>query len=93
MALAGTPAIFYLSSLGEQALGIWFGKKSSFPALMVSSDSVGAWILHAGEVEGGSGVEPVILLKWDYLATVTLEMGAEDTPDRAPIGFHIRPVE
>ena len=88
MPLVGTPAIFFLSSQGEQALSRWVGKRSSFPALMVSSDSVGAWIRPpAALAEGPATVEPVMLLKWDYVETVTFEYEQETGPDRARIGF------
>jgi len=88
MPLAGTPAIFFLSPEGEQALSRWFGKRTSFPALMVSTDATGAWIRPpAGPVEGADTLEPLMLLKWDYVETVTFEYEQETGPVRAPIGF------
>jgi hypothetical protein len=87
MALSGTPATFYLSSEGEQALGVWTGKRSSFPALMISSDAIGAWILSPVSGEGSDATEAVMLVKWDYVATVTYEMSPEQAPTRPPIGF------
>ncbi|HEV2379945.1 MAG TPA: hypothetical protein VG206_09150 [Terriglobia bacterium] len=88
MALSETPAVFYLTTQGEQALGGWFGKRSAFPVLMMSSDSVGAWILLT-ESEPGEA-KPVMLLKWEYVATVTFEASLESPLPHAPIGFHAR---
>ena len=87
MALSGTPAVFYLSLQGEQALAGWFGGRSSFSALMVDSDAVGAWIL-VTEIQNEGKAEPVMLLKWDYVATMTFETSLERLPARIPIGFH-----
>ncbi len=91
MPLSGSPAVFHLSSEGAQALKAWIGKRSSFPALMISSDTVGAWILLV-PASGGRGdvAEPVMLLKWNYVTTVTFEMSPEQVSVRAPIGFHPR---
>jgi hypothetical protein len=88
MTSSETPAVFYLTPEGEQALGVWFGKRSSFPALMVGSDSVGAWILLTEAKSADT--EPIMLLKWDYVTTVTFEASFEGPPARAPIGFQSR---
>ncbi|HTG58084.1 MAG TPA: hypothetical protein VMG63_01550 [Terriglobia bacterium] len=97
MALSGTPAVFYLSSEGEQALEVRLGKQSSFTALMTSYDDVGAWIaVPRGAGQSEKQAEPVMLLKWDYVATVTFEVLPAQAAARAPIGFHPglgRPVE
>lgn len=88
MAVAGTPAVFFLSPEGERALSLWVGKRSSFPALMVSSDAVGAWItLPSGPSESPDSVEPVMLLKWDYVATMTFDYQPDAGPSRPSIGF------
>lgn len=80
--------MFFLSPQGEQALALWVGKRSSFPALMVSFDTTGAWIsVVTGSVEQRDAAEPVMLVKWDYVATVTVEMSPEQAPARSPIGF------
>jgi hypothetical protein len=88
MAPSGIPAVFYLSSAGEQALGMWIRKRSSFPALMKSYDTVGAWIQPPWDSgERQDSTEPVMLLKWEYVATVTFEMAPEQHPVRTRIGF------
>jgi len=91
MALSGTPAVFFLSPLGQQALAPWIGERTSFPVLMVSSDAVGAWISLAPiSPDRQAATEPVMLVKWDYVATVTFEVSSEGVPARAPIGFRPR---
>ena len=88
MAPSGIPAVFHLSPEGERALELWIGKRSSFPAFMRSYDTVGAWILPPGSLgEREVSAEPVMLLKWDYVATVTFETSPEQPSARVPIGF------
>jgi hypothetical protein len=89
MALEGTPVVFHFSSQGQAALGSWFGNRSSFPAFMVGTDTIGASIL-APDVKKPSGGEakPIMLLKWEYVATVTYETAGDAPVPRAPIGFH-----
>jgi hypothetical protein len=88
MAPSGIPAVFHLSPEGEQALELWIGKRRSFSAFMRSYDPVGAWILPPGSLNEGEGSgQPVMLLKWTYITTVTFEMFAEQPLARAPIGF------
>lgn len=88
MDLVGTPAVFFLSPEGERALSPWVGKRSSFPALMVFFDSVGAWIqLPTSSRESADTAEPVILLKWAHVATMTFDYEPERKPARPLIGF------
>ena len=87
MGLAGTLAIFHLSSEGERALSVWVGEHSSFTALMVSSDAIGAWIVAPVAGQHSGAAEPVMLVKWDYVVTVTFEMSPEEAPGRSSIGF------
>jgi hypothetical protein len=88
MAPSWIPAVFYLSSVGERALGMWTGKRSSFPALMKSYDTVGAWIQPPWESdERPDSAEPVMLVKWEYVATVIFEVVPEQPLARTRIGF------
>jgi hypothetical protein len=89
MPSSGIPAVSYLSPAGQQTLGIWVGNRSSFSAVMSFYDAVGAWIYspwHTGELEEFN--EPITLLKWDYVATMTFETPPEQPPARASIGFY-----
>ncbi len=73
MKLSGQAALFRLSRAGREALKDLVPESGSFEAFVVQEDEHGLWI-HMPEEQAGHGPQagPVMLLKWDYLATVTL---------------------
>ncbi len=88
MDLSSKPVLFHLSSEGRKALKGLVPPKGSFPALVLGLDEVGAWILVGGKNNVGANEKvPVMLLKWDYIATAAFEFRPEIVPARARPGF------
>ena len=88
MDISDKPVLFHLSPEGRRALSRLVSKKASFPALVLGIDGIGAWILMADKRPAQSGeAVPVMLLKWDYVATVAFEFKPEPPPARATPGF------
>lgn len=90
MDIAGQRALFHLSPSGRQALRNLIPKRTSFPALVVGADQVGAWVI-LGQVWKNNSREsvPMVLVKWDYIATALIEVAPEAAPTRRPIGFRV----
>ena len=77
MRLVGRSVVFRLSPEGQQALGGIFPQGDSFPALVIDQDELGLSVTLEGEEvesgeEGAIRSVPVILLKWHYFSTATL---------------------
>jgi len=86
--LRNSVVAFRLSSLGKHELQDVFWE-SSFSAFVADADETGAWLIFeaAGQSETGTS----FLLKWDYVATASLEVSLKDeAPEnvRRQIGFH-----
>ena len=84
--------LFRLSHAGRQALRGLVPGKGSFQALVVEMDSVGAWIMMSGKEAGKvSHRVPLMLLKWEYIATAAFEVEPAAPSVRKPIeGFQPR---
>ena len=73
MKLSGQVVLFRLTAVGRQALGEQVSESGTFEARVDEEDEHGLWInmpeeqYHAVQQAG-----PVMLLKWDFVATVTL---------------------
>ncbi len=88
MNLSGKTAMFRLSPRSEDVLKPVVGNQPAFEALIMSADSLGLWIDAAPK---GTDIEPhavgVFLVKWEYVATLEIEMSLEPPPPRTVIGF------
>lgn len=88
MDISGKPVLFHLSAQGHQALKGLIPRRASFQALVLGVDTIGAWILiGAKKREQVDQTVPVMLLKWDYVATVAFEFKVERPPTRVAPGF------
>lgn len=88
MNLSGKIGLFRLSPLGEEVLRVLVGNQSAFEGLIVSADGLGLWIESALRgVVAPSSLVRVMLVKWEYMATMEVELGVEPLPPRTIIGF------
>jgi hypothetical protein len=88
MNLCGKIGLLRLSPLGEEALRALVGNQSAFEGLIVSADELGLWIESAlGGAAARSSVVRVMLVKWEHMATIEVELGVETPPPRTIIGF------
>ncbi|MHB1745030.1 MAG: hypothetical protein ACYCPO_14830 [Acidobacteriaceae bacterium] len=88
--LQNSIVVFRLSSAGKQELQDVF-ENSSFSAFVVDADETGAWLVF--DVAARSETAPSFLLKWDYVATASIEVSLKsDEPEspRKQIGFQNR---
>ena len=85
MMLVGRSVLFRVSLEGERSLGGLFSGRGSFPAYVLGQDDVGVWI--TVETPSPGQAIPVVLLKWEYLATVTFDFVPEQPRKRAGLGF------
>ena len=88
MELSGNTVQFHLNAKGRSEFSQLVSKRSSFQALVLSSDALGAWILFPGlrEIPVGGKV-PVMLVKWEYVSMAVLEFEPEAPPSREGMGF------
>jgi hypothetical protein len=84
MDLAGRLVHFWLARGGREALTAVIPGGSDFEALVMEEDHAGLWIW-VPDVEYQS--REVTLLKWEYVASATLEYQPEVPRDRTPAGF------
>jgi len=84
MDLTGRLVHFWLAPGGQEALNEVIPGGSDFEALVMEEDHVGLWIW-IPDVEYQS--REVTLLKWEYVASATLEYQPEVPRDRPPVGF------
>jgi hypothetical protein len=90
MDIVGQRVLFHLSPEGRKALERIVARKASFPALVVDIDSLGPVIRmrHTGR-RPASETFPVMLLRWDYIATMTFEYHQPVLETRTRIGFSL----
>jgi hypothetical protein len=80
---------FYLSPEGRKALRGLVPARGPLEALVIATDDLGPLVrvgASGRRVEAEEGV-PVMLLRWDYIGTMTFTYPREGEPERAPIGF------
>lgn len=88
MDLVGQVALFRLTPAGRKELRDLVPAKASFAAVILGTDGTGAWILprlqsRDSEISRAS----LMLLKWNYVATVHVDYAGDVGIDRKPIGF------
>jgi len=86
---SGRIAEFYLSAEGRKVLRGLVPARGPFEALVIATDELGPLVrvaAHGPGTEADEGV-PVMLLRWDYIGTMTFTYQREVEPARAPIGF------
>jgi hypothetical protein len=69
---------FHLSQVGTDALAALIGQRS-FEAFVLDTDTVGAWVMWGASTGGPrEPAVPVLLVKWDYIASVGLDVRIGD---------------
>ena len=89
MDIADRLVVLHLSSQGRRALKGLVPRRASFEAFVVDTDSTGAWVLLGpGSSKPASPTVPVMLLKWDYISAIALEvrLGSESGGVSSSIG-------
>lgn len=75
MDLTDNLVTFHLSSEGRQALRGLVPTAPSFEAFVVDMDNVGPWVLLGPRTAASEQpAAPVMLLKWDYISAVALQL-------------------
>jgi hypothetical protein len=89
MDLSGKVVSLRLTAEGAGTLREALPGAGPFEALVMDSDATGVWILVGDESgEGGSLRFPVLLVKWDYVATLFSDYKLPSPPTRrSSIGF------
>ena len=80
---------FYLSAKGRTALRGLIPARGSFQAQVVDTVDLGP-LVYVPAVRHGHASEapiPVMLLRWDYIASMTFDYEPERIAPRASIGF------
>jgi len=84
MNLVGRSVRFHLLPQGREALEpVAASVKEHFDAVVADEDHLGVWI-SIPEIESPIGV---VLLKWEYFSTATLDYEPEVPLERSPAGF------
>jgi len=80
---------FYLSAEGRKSLRGLVPARGSFQAVVIATDQLGALVYRAAGRSGALSSEkiPVMLLRWDYIASMTFDYQTEGGPVRTSIGF------
>lgn len=89
MDLSSRTVRFYLSAEGKRALRGLVPTRGSFQALVLSMGDLGPLVwFSAGKPNQsvGHGV-PLMLVRWDYIATLTFDYEPERAATPSPIGF------
>jgi len=73
MLLAGRTARFWLSPNGQAVLKSVF-EKEAFQAYVRSVDDLGIWVVGGRKEQRLQATGSVLLLRWEYLATVQVEL-------------------
>lgn len=88
MNIVGQRVVFRLSREGREILDGVVSKQGSFTALVVDVDDFGPVIRLRGPGQTrGSGSFSVVLLRWDYIATIAFEYHQRVPETRPRIGF------
>lgn len=88
MELAGRTVRFHLSPEGKRALKGLVPASGSFQALVVATEDLGLLIRKSVErATRDAASVPVMLLRWDYIATMTFDYQVQESAERVPIGF------
>ena len=86
--ISGRAVLFRLSPEGQNILKGLVPENGSFQAFVVNMDTTGPWILLDSDQEDEeNGSLPVMMLKWEYVATATFEYRPEGPGEREPLGF------
>ena len=72
MKLSGQVALFRLSRTGRDALQGLVPESGTFESHVVEEDDHGLWVYLPEEQALPTQLGPLMLLKWEYIATVTL---------------------
>jgi hypothetical protein len=80
---------FYLSARGRTALRGLVPARGSFQAQVVDTVGLGPLVYVSAARHGHASEDriPVMLLRWDYIASMTFDYEAEKIAPRGSIGF------
>jgi hypothetical protein len=89
MNIEGQIVRFHLSPQGKTALKGLVSASGSFQALVIESAEFGPLLVRrlSQQREQTGGAFPVMLLRWDYIATMAWDYHPETPPPRARPGF------
>jgi hypothetical protein len=88
MDVSGQLVRFHLSAESRRALRGLVPAKGSFTGYVLDTNDLGLLVSPALEGSAGSaGQSAVLLLKWDYVVTVTFDYRQQEPSRRPPIGF------
>jgi len=86
--VSGKVVLFRLTHEGQSALQGLVPDGGAFRTLVFDTDTVGTWILMDWVMEGGVEERvPIMVLKWDYVATAEFEYRSEESAPQERIGF------
>ena len=89
MDLSGVVVRFYLSGQGRRALKGLVPARGSFQAPVLATSELGpfVWRSAAGDKRDTKELGPVMLLRWDYIATISFDYRQPEEPGREAMGF------
>lgn len=88
MNIGQQPVQFHLSPDGRRALRGLVPNSGSFEALVVGQEDLGLLVWRPLKRSKWLPQRvPVMLLRWDYIATMTFHLRRVEEPARGPIGF------
>ena len=88
MDVSGKVVLFRLTDEGQNALRGLVPGGDSIRTLVLGTDSVGAWILMDWVMKQDSEEKvPMMVLKWDYIATAEFEYSPEEPVPQKNMGF------
>lgn len=88
MDVSGKVVLFRLTDEGQNALRGLVPSGDSIRTLVLGTDSVGVWILMDWVMRQGKEEKvPMMVLKWDYIATAEFEYRPEEPVPKKTIGY------
>jgi len=89
MDLSSRTVRFHLSAEGRKALRGLVPVQGSFQAFVLATGELGPLVYRsAGRArKQPEKVIPAMLIRWDYIATMTFDVEFKSPPARPPIGF------
>lgn len=86
MTLTGYVVRIWLTQSGFQELQEPFGGASEFEALVIDEDASGIWIAALSQTRTGQPFD-VQLLRWEYVATLSLQYQPPAPVEKPRVGF------
>ncbi len=89
---SGRVVEFYLTAEGRKVLRGIVPSRGPFQALVIATDELGPVVLSRARGPREETVEaiPAMLMRWDYIVSMTFPYTEEGEPPRVPVGFTAR---